>query len=188
MKKFIFYFVLASILISVSTACKTDEPDTTEKEIVLPTGENSMYYYIDNALYIPRGNTIGGIHIDAINHTICAADPTHTTFTLGTSNIYLHFYNGIQETGVITLNQSHHDLCQTTDYNAFYSTSELWDDGIYHTTSYYTRDGTGEINITYLSDDKQQFKGTFNMTVYHMNTGVTKEITEGHFNINLDTL
>jgi len=186
MKKFIFYFVLASILISVSSACKTEEPDTTEEEIVLPTGENSMYYYIDNALYIPKGNTIGGIHSPAINYAIC--DINEPTFKIITDNLILYFFNGIQEEGLIILNQSHYSLCQTTDYNAFYHTSELWDDGIYHSTAYYTRDGTGEINITYLSDDKQQFKGTFNMTVYHMNTGVTKEITEGHFNINLDTL
>ena len=43
-------------------------------------------------------------------------------------------------------------------------------------------------DISYLSENKRHFKGTFKMTVYHENTSVEKHITQGHFNINLDTV
>ena len=182
MKKIVFYLILISFsLISCNKDINEKEP-----EVVLPTGENTMYYYIDNALYIPKSQNIGGSLSPAISYSVCDID--EPTFDLTTLNFVLFFYNGIQEEGTIILNQSNRDSCQTTDNNAFYFTSEEWDDGIFHSTAYYTRDGTGEVNITYLSEDKRKFEGTFRMTVYHMNTGVTKEITNGHFNINLDTL
>jgi len=59
---------------------------------------------------------------------------------------------------------------------------------IWETQYYYTHDGTGTVEITYLSEDKKKFKGTFEMVVYLAGTGKEKHITNGHFNINLETI
>jgi len=177
MKKLIYHFVLLSILI-VSTATSCNKPD----EPTLPTGENTMYYYVDGNLTIPKGD----LFYRAIGYSICDTDSP--TFDLTTFKLNYHFYNGIQQIGYITLNQSNSDSCQTNNNNAYYSTKETDEDGNINSINYYTHDGSGIINITYLSENKRQFKGTFEMTVYHEVTGQEKQITEGHFNINLDTL
>jgi len=183
MKTLFYYFIIFSVLtLNIASSCNKPK----EQEETLPNGENTMYYYIDGNLTIPESSSSGGMTIPAINYGICDIDSP--TFDIGTTNISFQFYNGISDVGVITLNQSNYDTCQVFDNHGLYHASELWDDGIYHTTWYYTLDGTGEINITYLSEDKKHFKGTFQMTVYHMNTGSEKQITDGHFNINLNTL
>ena len=181
--KTLHYLALVSILLlSLTTSCKKPEPEQQ-----LPTGENTMYYYIDGELYIPKASSNGGIYSPAISYGYCGAE--HITFEINTNfGIDIHFEGGINKTGVITLNQSNYDSCQVFENHANYATTELWNDGIYHTTWYYTHDGTGTVNITYLSDNKRHFIGTFEMTVYHENTGVEKHITDGHFNINIDTL
>ena len=183
MKKIVYLFVFVSLIVfSIASSCK--KPKDTGDE--LPTGENTMYFYVDGKLFIPEDSNIGGIYAHAINYSIC--DTNNSTFDLNTTNLLLHFYNGIQQTGKIVLKQSYYNSCQVHDNHGYYVQSELWNDGIYHTTWYYTHDGSGTVNITYLSADKKHFKGTFEMTVYHENTGVEKHITDGHFNINLNTL
>ena len=158
-----------------------------EDEDKLPSGENTMYFYVDGRLNIPEGQNIGGWYDPAISYSIC--DINSPTFDISTSNnLYLHFYNGIQQTGEIILNQSHYDLCQVFDNHAMYGQKELGNDGVWHNIDYYTHDGSGTVNITYLSPDKKHFKGTFEMTVYHENTNRPIHITDGHFNINLNTL
>ena len=181
MKKTIYYLALISILLlSTASSCTDDEP--TEPQ--LPTGENTMYYYVDGELYIPEGS--GGFlqpYTPAISYSIC----DEYSFDIYTLNFFLHFHNGLQEIGIVTLNQSHYDTCQIPDNHSFITQKEL-ENGIYHHIHYYTHDGSGTVNITYLSDDKKHFKGTFQMTVYHEDTNEEIQITDGHFNINLDTL
>lgn len=176
-------FLISILLLSLASSCNKPQPEPEEQ---LPTGENTMYYYIDGELYIPKASSNGGIYSPAIGYGLCFGDAN--TFDITTKNLHIQFYNGIQQIGKIILKQSNYDSCQVFDNHALFHTKELWSDGIYHTTWYYTHDGTGEINITYLSANKRQFKGTFEMTVYHENTNVEKHITNGHFNINLDTL
>jgi len=183
MKKIVYYFVLVTLMI-FSTASSCKKPTETEEE--LPTGENTMYYYVNGELYIPKDSNIGGWYAPAINYSICDIDSP--TFDIGTINLTLHFYNGIQQIEEIILNQSHYDLCQVFENHAFYGQKELGSDGVYHNINYYTNDGSGAVNITYLSDDKRKFKATFEMTVYHEDTNAEIHITDGHFNINLDTL
>ena len=84
--------------------------------------------------------------------------------------------------------QSYYNICRIEENTAFFHTNELGEDGIYHSIAYYTHDNSGTVNITYLSENKRHFKGTFEMTVYQENTNVEKQITGGYFNINLDTL
>jgi len=177
---------LLILIITSSFLLGSSCSEQVEYEEQLPTGENTMYYYLNGVLTIPKGNNEGGIYTPAIGYSYCYSDTP--SLNLSTFDILLHFHEGISQTGIITLNNSSYEACDIMDNHAFCDTTELWEDGIFHTTYYYTHNGTGEVNITYLSEDKQKFKGTFQMTVYRETTGETKEITEGHFNINLDTL
>ena len=187
MKKTVYYLVFVMLMmLTTVVSCTITRGENDPEEQELPTGENTMYYYVDGKLYIPEDQNIGGMWAPAISYSIC--DINSSTFDLGTLNLLLHFHNGIQQTGEITLNQSHYDACQVRDNHAFYGQKELCDDGVFHNIDYYTHDGSGTVNITYLSEDKRKFKGTFEMTVYHENTNEPIEITDGHFNINLDTL
>jgi len=159
-----------SILV-LSTAASCNKPDD---EPSLPTGENTMYYYMDGTLQIPiASNSIP--QTPAIYYNSCSDD---ISFQICGRPLHIHFYNGIQQTGYITLNQSNFDSCLVPNNHAFFEKNSK---------VYYTQDGSGMVNITYLSADKRQFKGTFDMTVYD-ETGATKHLTDGHFNINLDTL
>ncbi len=176
MKKIVYYFVLFSIvMLSTAVSCKKSE---IQQE--LPTGVNTMYYYIDGELYLPKGRHVGGIWDPAISYGICSNE----SFDISTINLLLLFHNGIQQIGEITLNQSHYDICQVFDNHAKFSKKNDEQQHI----NYYTHDGSGSVNITYLSEDKRKFIGTFEMTVYHESTNQAIQITDGHFNINLDTL
>ncbi len=180
MKTIIYYFVLASVVI-FSTASSCKKPTETEEQ--LPTGENTLYCYVDGGLYIPKtGDSTPPV--PAIYFSLCTDE---TSFLLGAGDLVLFFQNGITQIGSITLNQSHYDVCQVRDNHAYYAKKENMN-GTFLTKLYYTHDGSGTVNITYLSEDKRKFKGTFEMTVYHENTNEPIEITDGHFNINLDTL
>ena len=182
MKKIVYHFVLLSILI-VSTASSCNKPE--DEPVIVPTGENTMYYYIDGDLYIPETVNNGGIVSYAINYFLCL---DNETFNLRTPNLLLQFFHGIEQTGITTLNQGDFDSCQVGNSHGYYKgPKELNDNGVLQSIAYYTHDGSGTVNITYLSEDKQKFKGTFDMSVYHENTDVEVKIT-GHFNINLDTL
>ena len=186
MKKTVYYLVFVMLMmLTTAVSCTITRGENEPEEQELPTGENTIYYYVDGKLYIPEDQNIGGILTPAIDFYFCTGG---ISLQLYTTNMCILFYNGIHETGEITLNQSNYDACQVRDNHGFYVQSELWDDGVFHTTWYYTHDGSGTVNITYLSEDKRKFKGTFEMTVYHENTNEPIEITDGHFNINLDTL
>jgi len=183
MKKIVYIFLLITITSSIGISCKKQEQ--TEKKEKLPTGENTMYYYVDNKLVIPQDN-YSDWFTPAISFGYC--DSSHTTFTLNTLDLSFHFENGIQHSGIITFNQSNYDMCGTPGNHAFLYVKELQSDNIVHNIQYYTHEGSGTINITYLSSDKKHFKGTFQMDVYHQDTNEVKHITNGHFNINLNTL
>jgi len=180
MKKTIYYFVLVGMVIfSIASSCK--KPTKTEEQ--LPTGENTLYCYVDGNLYIPKtGNSVPPV--PAIYYSGC---PNDSSFLITARDITLYFYNGIIQTGSIFLNQSNFDACLVHSSHGYYTKEEV-NNGIIFTKFYYTHDGSGTIKITYLSNDKRKFKGTFEMTVYHEDTNEEIHITDGHFNINLDTL
>jgi len=53
MKKIFKYFILFFFPIFISSCIKPDQ----EPDIVLPTEENTMYYYIDGQLIIPKDSS-----------------------------------------------------------------------------------------------------------------------------------
>ena len=179
MKKTIYYLILLFLMAS-NVSCIKSKEDTEDT-----TGENTMYFYVDGKLVISKDRNIGGIITPAIRYQNCG----NGTFGIISMSLHISFYQGINGIGKITLNQSHYDTCQVFDNHAFFhGQKELGSDGIYHNIAFYTHDGSGTVNITYLSPDKKHFKGTFEMTVYHENTNRPIHITDGHFNINLNTL
>lgn len=180
MKKTIYYFVLFSTLILLTAlSCKKQ----TEAEEQLPTGENTLYCYVDGNLYIPQYSD-GIPPVPPIYYFGCTDD---VSYKLAARDIKIFFHNGINKIGSIVLNQAHYDSCWVLDNHAYYLRKEDVN-GTLLTKLYYTHDGSGTVNITYLSEDKRKFKGTFEMTVYHEDTDAEIHITDGHFNINLDTL
>ena len=53
---------------------------------------------------------------------------------------------------------------------------------------YFSKPNSGILTITYLSPDKNVFKGNFNMTLYNSQTNDSVQIKDGHFWINIDSL
>lgn len=181
---FLYLFSVLLFTLLQATSCSKPIP---EPEPTLPTGENTMYYYLDDTLVIPDTYNNGGITTDAISWVSC--NPLSEMLCLYTSRgLSICFIDGIQQTGIIRLNQGHYDNCLVNDNHAKFVTSELWNDGIFHTTRYYTQSHTGEVNITFLSPNKRHFIGTFWMDLYRFDNTAVKHVTEGHFNINLETL
>ena len=187
MKQIILFLSIFLLVINFNSCKKKTE----EKKNELPTGENTFYCYIDGELYVPKGSDWAIPSIPDLDTSQC--DTITHSFILSAYNanykkdVSLFFHNGISETGTITLMQSNYDMCYVGDNHGNLTVIEN-EHGVDVQKYYYTHDGSGTINITYLSDDKRHFKGTFQMTVYHEDTNAPIHITDGHFNINLNTL
>ena len=181
MKRIILFLSIFLLVINFNSCKKKTE----EKKNELPTGENTFYCYIDGELYLPKGDGWAIPKIPGLNFSNCL---DWVSFDIYAGNvdikrdINLHFHNGISETGTITLMQSNYDMCYVGDNHGNLTVIEN-EHGVDVQKYYYTHDGSGAINITYLSDDKRHFKGTFEMTVYHEDTNAPIHITDGHFNI-----
>ncbi len=155
----------------------------------LPHGENTMYYYVDGRLVIPK-TRYAGEHIKyAIGYLYCYENnPNEGSLVLSDSQGLYFLISDVNE-GRQEFHQAHYDLCYVPDGTcAFLDVKQTDPDGVVRTYPWYTRPGSGYIRFTYVSPDKRKFKGTFEMTVYHSVTGEEKHITGGHFNINLDKL
>ena len=60
---------------------------------------------------------------------------------------------------------------------------------LYHPDQeYYSKPNSGNLTITYLSPDKKELKGYFNMRLYNSQTGDSVQIKDGHFWIHKDSL
>ncbi len=155
----------------------------------LPHGENTMYYYVDGKLVIPKTKHSGIHTLYAIGYFTCPNDtPNEGILGIVDSNHLWIFINDLTE-GRHIFQQGHYDFCYMADgMSAFLDVEQTDPDGVVRTYPWYTRPGSGYIRFTYVSPDKRKFKGTFEMTVYHSVTGEEKHITDGHFNINLDKL
>lgn len=172
-------------LITFFNASSCNKPDPKPE---LPTGENTAYYYLNGQLVVPSNSQpIIGPVISALSYSCsnCANVLYSCELEINAGNdeyLVMSFKNGIESVGNITLAKC--EDCFSCDINSFgylrlYNSSG----SIY----YFTKNNSGTVNVTYLSANKQQIKGTFEMDVYDSNNNV-KHITGGHFNINLDTL
>jgi len=170
---FIFFFLL------MLTSCR-DKLNNNIGEDGLPHGENSMYYYVDGQLVIPKDKfsvpAIGYIY--CLNNWLLLGDSNRLNILISDLNVGRHSFH-----------QSDFDICGRTDGTCASLYIEQTDpDGVVRTYPWHTRPGSGYIQFDYVSPDKKKFKGTFEMTVYHSVTGEEKHITDGHFNININKL
>lgn len=158
-------------LITIFNASSCNKPDP---EPELPTGENTAYYYLDGQLIIPETFSPGwgSPYIDGITF-YNTSNGFEIGFRISSIDLDLFIDNLLIQNGNYQLNL-------TGSYGILGLNNNIW---VY----YYTTDNSGNLKITYLSDNQRQIKGTFEMDVYDSN-GNVKHITDGHFNINLDTL
>jgi hypothetical protein len=177
---------LLFLLVITFTSCSKEEFTS------LPTGENTMYYYINGELYVPKAQ--GGF-LDSTPAIYLSDCYDSETFMLKTKNLGIQFSDGIQQSSSSPLQafQNNQDYCEQINSYAFYVKKVkvgLYEDGspAYDYIKNYTENNAGEINITWLSEDHRHFKGTFEFTVFDTTKGKDLSITNGHFDINLDTL
>ena len=155
----------------------------------LPYGENSLYYYEDGHLVIPK--TIHSIEftIPDISYFLC---PQGTANAGGlelsdSEDLYMLISN--LNVGRYECGYGDFPVCDYADGTSAVLFREERDSiGNYRTYAYTTRPGSGYIQIDYVSPDKRRLRGRFEMTLYCDVTGRTKHITDGHFNLNLNKL
>ncbi len=179
---FIFFFLL------MLSSCR-DKLNNNIGEDGLPHGENSMYYYVDGQLVIPKTKYSGINTFYAIDYSYCSSYSNHTGWLILRNSERLRILISDLSEGRHDFQQAHWQLCRFAGGTSAYLSVEQTDpDGVVRTYPWYTRPGSGYIQFDYVSPDKKKFKGTFEMTVYHSVTGEEKHITDGHFNINLEKL
>jgi len=170
-------------LITIFNASSCNKPDP---EPELPTGENTAYYYLDGQLIIPKGySNFPYSYIEPIEVGFCQEENRfYFSFNNLNERIHLYFKNAISNTEAIILNESNSgwNLCNNYNNVGILTLYDPSDDKYF-----FTENNTGAVTLNYLSSNQRQIKGTFEMDVYDSN-GNVKHITDGHFNINLDTL
>jgi len=97
-------------------------------------------------------------------------------------HIKIYIQAGMFRTGHINIGIGHYDLYAISGNFAKYceQVKDKWVD-------YYTRPGSGWVEIQWMSKDKRKFKGYFEMTLYNEQGG-SVQLTDGYFNIDMDRL
>jgi hypothetical protein len=177
MKRFInLLFLFGLITVFNASSCNKPDPETE-----LPTSENTAYYYLEGQLIVPTGRGIVPPIIPAISFYNNSNNYFRLSFSSEDPSLDVDFYiNGVITSITYFLNECTPSNCDENYAHLSLPINHTW-------TDFKTKDNTGNLKITYLSENKRQFKGTFEMDVYDSN-GNVKHITGGHFNINLDTL
>ena len=173
-------FLLSVLSIILVLSCSKKDEIT-----VLPSGENTAYYYLDGNLIIPTGFLAGTTNIPAITYGGCApASSQALSLNNKIEKLTLFIKNGIQTVGKYNLNFGgvNSDCNNALNFASLTIRTTPNTDNLYTTIA-----NTGEVIVTNLSPDKRKFSGTFKATLYSVN-GEKKEITGGVFDINLDTL
>ncbi len=97
----------------------------------------------------------------------------------------LFFYNGINHTGIYPLSDTDISTVPLCDTSLNQHQAGLYLGG----EKYVSKDHCGNIKINYLSPDKKEFKGIFNMTLYNANNSQDSiVIRNGDFWIHIDSL
>ncbi len=167
---------------------KKDEPHP-------PSGLNHFYFYTElngqDVLYVAKksfglglGDNMPAIEFDQQS----GANYQGQALYGNNHNIFrfeLFFNGGITHTGTYLLKATdspEYDI-HVTNLNQHQAFLFLANRGIF-----LSKDNCGSIDITYLSPDKKEFKGKFNMTLYAYNRQDSIKIKNGHFWINIDSL
>ncbi len=178
MRNLIFFCFTLLLLI---TSCDKQE-DFTPK---IPTGENTACFYVDGVFNVPEGRSdFPYPSLKPIKFFGCEAPNKELAMVLHgiTFNFSISLLDGFSTVGVFNLSQGN-SICNNDSNGVYFESPDK--NGIW---GYYdSENNSGTINIETMSADKRKFTGSFQMDVYE-DTGEVKHITNGHFNINLDTL
>ena len=174
-------FFLYLTLFVLLTSCDKQE-DFTPK---IPTGENTAYFYVDGVLNVPE--LVDNFPYPAFKPIVfsgCEAPNKELGMILNGMkfDLTISLLNGFSTVGVFNLSQGN-SICNNASNGVYFASRDkngMW--GYYD-----SENNSGTINIETMSADKRKFTGSFQMDVYE-DTGEVKHITNGHFNINLDTL
>lgn len=189
--------LLGLILLILFVSCKRRilYPISKEK-LKPPTTVNHFYFYTEkdakDKLWIAENyydfdhyrNGIDFFEEAGVNHQgQILIGFKHSSFDMG-----LFFYPGITHTGIYTLNHSDEAITESYGYT-FLNQNQAYIYPLFaQNYRYISEDNCGSIEITYLSPDKREFKGKFNMILYSPDSQDSIVIKNGHFWIDLDKL
>lgn len=175
------YLKFICLIVIVMFSCNKNEDNVPQ----LPTGENTAYYYLNGELIIPEDSSAGVTILKGINYGGCLPPNKSIDININRKGkrLSLGFINGIENIGNISLGIGSYDFCNNTNSIGLFQIQDSNSQWFY----YNSRNESGKINIIEISENKKQFKGTFEMNVFDT-SGNEIKITNGHFNINLNTL
>ena len=191
--------LLLSLIFLTLSGCiklKSAEPVKNE-EPKPPTTVNHFYFYIEkdgnDKLYVAEDyfGDLGKIPGIGFNEEAGANDQgqmlegyKHDSFNLG-----LFFYGGITHTDPYTLKHSDEGTPEGAGGYTYLNQNQAYIYVYnYPHVLYISEDNCGSVEITYLSPDKREFKGNFNMTLYSPVAQDSLVIKNGHFWVDLDKL
>ncbi len=186
-------FVLSTLLLNGCIKME-DLARKIFKEPEPPTTVNHFYFYVKkdgkDKLFIAKDQygdlgMLPGIRFEeeaGANNQGQLLEGSSYAFRLG-----IFFYGGISHTGIYTLKHSDEATPQGAGGNTQLNQNQAYMYGSEYPDVYISEDNCGSVEITYLSPDKREFKGRFNMTLYSPFAHDSIVIKNGHFWINLDT-
>ncbi len=192
------YKIILMLMLVISTvSCKRKILYPIPKsEPKPPTTVNHFYFYFEkdgkDELYIAENyydfdhyrNGIDFFEDAGANHQgQLLIGFKHASFDMG-----LFFYPGITHTGIYTLKHSDEAMTESNGYTYLNQNQAYIYPLFTHNYQYISEDNCGSVEITYLSSDKREFKGRFNMTLYAPQSQDSIVIKNGHFWIDLDKL
>ena len=188
--------IFATLLFLATSCSKNDnEVYTPTLPPITQTGENTFGCYVDGKLLVPRdrrvfgGTTVKGMTMSEYSSTPSKIDFFNLRIIDGKSDVgdlSFYFYN-LDELGEGTYNIKEGNIWRT---DAEISTTNFWlKSPRQNSRSYLSLENGGTLTITKYDYANGIISGTFSCkAVNNNNSSDIIEITEGRFDINLNTL
>ena len=173
--KFISMVLLAFFVLTLS--CKRKEVPQEEEVNIVKWKQNGVWYQSEDAPISFMPHAWGVSYRIYEDSSMWFAGDDYPDF----KGIKIRIQDTVFKEGLIEMGQGHYDFDFVPGSYAMYSQLENgWMD-------YYTRPGSGWVEIEWMSEDKRKFKGRFEMTLYNYQ-GRSVTLTDGYFNIDMDKL
>ena len=180
MKTLKWLYAFLSVVMLFTLSCKkTEENPQEEEEVnVVKWKQNGVWYQSEDQVwsFMPGGWGVSyRIYEDSSMWFKGKDNPDY-------KQIKIRIQDTMFKEGLIEMGQGHYDFDFVPGSYAMYSQQED-----YWWVDYYTRPGSGWVEIEWISEDKRKFKGRFEMTLYNEEGG-SVTLTDGYFNIDMDKL
>jgi len=200
-KKNFIALLLPFLTVAMFQSCflfRFPEPEPVETP---PTGENTLSLYTDGHLYYAKSSphvmgTIKGMIVRSCDTVYSSIEEVFSNVRTDAQvsdfdewlTLELYLPESFQRVGNYTTGHGWYDICRMHE-PAIVIERKNGLDGTYWDYFYYTKPGSGEIRITYVSPDGKIIKGTFEGTLYREdNDQISMEVENGQFHINLETI